>query len=90
MARKRVATVYLDGTAYPPGAYMSPEQLERVTNDAAFAEVADDQDTGPSSTADERSELESMSKADLVALAEARDVDASGTKAELVHRLSQG
>lgn len=40
--------------------------------------------------ADEAPDLESLSKADLVAVAEARGVDTTGTKAEILERLSDG
>jgi hypothetical protein len=54
------------------------------------AEVDDEEDEDASDEdADEVEDLESLTKKELIALAEERDLDTSGTKADLVERLSK-
>lgn len=57
------------------------EMETRVHRDGDFY------DSPPGITITESEDLESMTKAELVELAESRGVDSSGTKAELVDRL---
>lgn len=93
MPRHLIATVYVDDVAYGPGSNVPDAVAAQITNPAAWSELDPnaagyDEPAGGQGQGDERSQLESLSKADLVALAESRGADAAGTKAELVDRLA--
>ncbi len=92
MGRRLAATVYVGDRAYGPDSDVPDDVAAQIVNPSAWA----DSDVGTSApsdgvpnqrNADERAELESLSKADLVALADARGIESNGSKAEIVDRL---
>lgn len=100
MGRRLIATVYVGDVAYGPDSDVPDDVAAQITNPAAWSD--EDADTAESAagvriaasrgaepaTGGDRAELEALTKADLVALADARGVAAHGSKAELVERLS--
>ncbi len=104
--RRLIATVYVADVAYGPESDLPDDVAAQITNPAAWSEDApedapagivyeyarinDGGTKGTQAAMDEHDQLKAMSRADLVALAEARGVDSHGSKADLVERLSQG
>ncbi len=96
MARRLIATVYVGEVAYVAGSDVPDDVASQISNPAAWGDEEPQGASEPPAGGDDppansgvRAELEALTKADLVALADARGVDASGSKGDLVARLSQ-
>lgn len=98
MARKLVATVYVGDQAYGPRSDVPDDVAALITNPAAWADDATEdappadvgEDDGGHRHEEERAELEALSKAELLALAEARQIEVprSASKGEIIDALS--
>lgn len=99
MARKLVATAYVGDRAYGPGSDVPDDVAAQITNPAAWADDGAE-DVRPAGAGevegrrvgheDERSELDALSRAELLALAVARQIDVqrSANKGEIIDALT--